>query len=76
MRVQKSCSSVPKSAHTLWPDLSTHICELEYDKDVKNEFFTREVAMKKHGKTSLEKHLLKSMEELPFYSFEKRLTDD
>lgn len=76
MWVQKSCSSVPKSAHTLWPDLNTHMCELEYDKDIKNAFFIGEISIKKHGKTSLEKYLLKSMEELPFYSFEKRLTDD
>lgn len=74
--MQKSCSSVPKSAYTLWPDLNTHMCELEYDKDIKNEFFVGEIPIKKHGKTSLEKYLLKSMEELPFYSFEKRLTDD
>lgn len=45
MWVQKSCSSVPKSAHTLWPDLNTHMCELEYDKDIKNDFFTGEISI-------------------------------
>lgn len=60
---------MPKSAHTLWPDLSTHMCELEYDKDIKSEFFTGELSIKKHGKTSLDKYVPKSMEELPFYSF-------
>lgn len=53
MWVQKSWSWVSKSAHTLWPGLSTHICELGSDKDIKNEFFTGEISIKKHGRTSL-----------------------
>lgn len=51
--VQKSRSWVSKSGQSLWPDLSTHISELGYDKDIKNEFFTGEISIKKHGITSL-----------------------
>lgn len=53
VRVQKSRSWISKSAHTLWPDLSTHIYKLGYDKDIESEFLTGKISIKMYGRTSL-----------------------